>query len=563
MDLDKLESKLVELLNLHEDEKNLALKLFKGKIQESLKLGEALKIEQLGVFQLKEKLGEREKMTLLFSPNENIGDNDALFINLEVNENTKNDNEFSEDVFQLGINKRFIPVKGSNEDTENNLISDLEKRIDGLLNTSTKLENFDLWDDYLKDKESTSIIEGKNNIDEAGNENFFEDNIVLDDDPLYGEDFEEVSEDELFDDLVHQKDVSEDDILEEPIVDEGSDYLVENDTQEEIAEIDEDKLIENLDTEFEENNIEPVDIESEYVEEVVKEDEAGGDDSEELTIAESTENSEGDIKEEVESSISEADKINVVETNENKIKDVIGDLDNETGQLYKKRRNQKAKKSPLIYALITGFIIIGAIGIYYLFFQNPTWLYDKYEVEAKLQEQHAKEFDKIKEGENVADLSNDELKQNEKTIIDNDNGEKKVNEKNVEKKADSKNKKKTLAQNSQKKLNESSKPIPKEKTKKVVPLKNNSHKVKVIPATKNESEAAKNIYFDGKNYSVQISSWKKSEIANREAEKLIKKGYPAYVVKKYIAKLNGTWHRVRVGPYGTIGKAKSIMNKLK
>ncbi len=264
MDIRKLESKLVEVLNISEDKKKLSLRILKNKIASSLKVGEAVKIENLGVFQLKEKLGADDELTLLFSPDEELGNKDALFINLDIESSEKSSTEFSEDVFQLGINKHFIPVTDSSKSmADNESGDDLENRINELVESSAKLEDFDLWEDYLKEKDSTSIL-----IDEETKEdknNFFEDNIILDDDPLYNDDFEEVSEEELFDELIGEEgeeNIIEEDILEvtedksniDVIVDQETDENIELAEEDIIEDINENK-IENITDEVEENDL--------------------------------------------------------------------------------------------------------------------------------------------------------------------------------------------------------------------------------------------------------------------------------------------------------------------
>ncbi len=76
-----------------------------------------------------------------------------------------------------------------------------------------------------------------------------------------------------------------------------------------------------------------------------------------------------------------------------------------------------------------------------------------------------------------------------------------------------------------------------------------------------ENEVAKNIYFDGFVYNVQISSWKQEKIAQNEVNKLVKSGYPAYKVKVYIPKFDGYWHRVRIGPFTSLTRSRRNIKK--
>ncbi len=77
MNKEILEEKIAKLLKVSDQEKNLAFKIFKEKLSETLQVGEAIRIKDLGVFQLKEQLdhqsvgksGDKPKsLTLVFSP---------------------------------------------------------------------------------------------------------------------------------------------------------------------------------------------------------------------------------------------------------------------------------------------------------------------------------------------------------------------------------------------------------------------------------------------------------------------------------------------------------------
>jgi len=554
MDIEILESKIAELLNISEDEKTFALAYLKNKLVNYLNVNEAIKIKNLGVFQLKEKLSDINEVTLLFSPDEDVTTNEALFINLEIDSTKKNNSEFSEEVFQLGINKRFIPVGGASENNEESKQElHFEKQIDELIETSEKLENFDLWDDYLKAKDSTSILNDENE-EEKKIDSFFDDNITLDDDPLYHREFVELNEDEILDDLIDENNLLDDDIL---IDKKENDGIVNSKNElndvKEIAGIIDDKI----EQEVENNIIENDSIESKILDEV----EIEG--NEANTKIEETNNI-------LHVSLPEGKEVNsknelsdVSQTNSNKTTtaNTLGDLSSDKNDLKEisvRNKIGKRRRSPIIYSLIAGFIIVGAIGIYYIFFQNPTWLYDKYEIETILSEQHAKEF---VEDNNKIELESNELiteENTDKNPLDNEINAKADNSEKVESQSISKTEqeiKKAETTNIRETNDQPNQSIGKT-TKK-------SESAKLLSAPSSESEASKNIFFDGKNYSIQISSWKQNTIAKKEAQKLIARGFPAHVVKKYIAKLNSTWHRVRVGPYATIGEAKSVQRKIK
>jgi hypothetical protein len=69
---------------------------------------------------------------------------------------------------------------------------------------------------------------------------------------------------------------------------------------------------------------------------------------------------------------------------------------------------------------------------------------------------------------------------------------------------------------------------------------------------------SENIYYNGKKYSVQVSSWRGKSIALAEAGKLLKSGYNAYVLKAYVDKFKATYYRVRIGGFNTAEEARKF-----
>ncbi len=69
------------------------------------------------------------------------------------------------------------------------------------------------------------------------------------------------------------------------------------------------------------------------------------------------------------------------------------------------------------------------------------------------------------------------------------------------------------------------------------------------------------IFTDGHLFTAQISAWKTSVKAEKQAEKLKQKGYTAFVAQANID--NQTWYRVRVGYYKTFDEARSVAHKLR
>ncbi len=165
MNKEILENKIAELLSISEEKKGLAFSVFKEKVAEFLNVGEALRIDNLGVFQLKEQLSQSgidkslysndKNITLVFSVEFDQSSEGPLFINLEIDNKAKDETEFDENIFQLGIGKPLVTnaVEGEAKDSiETSYEADLKTKIESLLNNSEKLKDFDLWEDNLKNK---------------------------------------------------------------------------------------------------------------------------------------------------------------------------------------------------------------------------------------------------------------------------------------------------------------------------------------------------------------------------------------------------------------------------
>ncbi len=57
-------------------------------------------------------------------------------------------------------------------------------------------------------------------------------------------------------------------------------------------------------------------------------------------------------------------------------------------------------------------------------------------------------------------------------------------------------------------------------------------------------------------FTVQISSWRSSEKAEREAERFQRAGYSAFVQRANLPAKGGAWYRVRVGQFNTRAEAE-------
>jgi len=73
----------------------------------------------------------------------------------------------------------------------------------------------------------------------------------------------------------------------------------------------------------------------------------------------------------------------------------------------------------------------------------------------------------------------------------------------------------------------------------------------------------KSIYFDGKYFSYQTSSWPSKLRAEQEVKRLRALGINAFIVEAYLPQKGGTWYRVRVGSFNSEKEAQDYINKNK
>ncbi len=609
---EKLESKLAELLNVSSHEESITFLLFKKRVSESLKIGEALKVKDLGVFQLKEQLKKFEKSkaksstvgktVLIFSSDSDGSEKESLFLTLEIEPSKKDSTEFDESVFSIGIGKPTVPISEKNvEGSDANSELSIDEKISNLISSSEKLEKYDLWDDYLDGKQSFASL-----LDEAEEEEIsdLEDYLNHDDTTPNPNDFVELDEEELlaeFDDseIMIDEELEVNEFTEE-VKPEEEVVIEPEETSEEIIDKPETVIEEVVESE----NISEVKID-EILEEVpIETDELISDVENVVEDAQDEVVGENKITLHEEAIEPIAEKVSEVEIEDKNPESKIEKPEEDQALLFSSdpefynnkeddemahpgMNNFKKGYSPTIIALISAFFIVGSIGIYYLFFDNPTWLYDQNEVEVSLSEKHAKEFEDAKKrvmAVNTTSKSDDNepTQTNDKPKVKNENGSKiktiqddlaedtkKKNNYNL-KKADIKrsNTKKT----SKKKTNTKKTNVERTVKTPIVTIdKPTRTKIKVkeprtskIETRKSPSkEVNNNIFFDGKNYSVQISSWKQQRVAEQEVTRLKKKGYSAYVIKAYIPKFKANWHRVRIGNLATLKEAQSIQKNVK
>lgn len=540
---------MAENLGVSRTQKDLAFKIFINKVTSILGYDEALKIPDIGIFQLKKGSDENgniketafnKSSRIIFSPTYSTDkeENVSLFLTINVDEQNRASEILDEKIFSLGVGKPLIPIANSGPESSGGTADiyfqkSIQARIADLLSRAEKLENFDLWDDYLSRQRLASSedtqpdtednVEGLE-FNEPENETAdSEENLPVFENNGIHESFEEKAE-VLDQNLADEKIVE--DVLENTnnsdIEDTGTDRMEmfpdENEITEEPdvpSESDNFEIPpEEMESamEFSENNIinDSNDLSENVINEKNSPSETLGNDS---SIIENNENL--DIGSEMEESLK-----NLEET-EGEEKGIIEgeNLENNTASPKLKEPeeddidNNFSKQT--FWMLIIAFVLLGVIGIYYFFISGNNSQPAKIAVKREV-------------------VNKPEIK--------------KVN-----------TQEKASLPVAEKIENQPAKPIVKENVS-----NNNNNKVTASankPVAGQETEIEDFIYFNGLNYSVQVSSWKKPENAKAEIEKLKKKGINASVVKANLGS-RGIWYRVRIQNIKSLKEAQSIKNNL-
>ncbi|KAF0150886.1 MAG: hypothetical protein FD143_2470 [Ignavibacteria bacterium] len=76
-----------------------------------------------------------------------------------------------------------------------------------------------------------------------------------------------------------------------------------------------------------------------------------------------------------------------------------------------------------------------------------------------------------------------------------------------------------------------------------------------------ETRLSNMVFFDGKSYNFQISSWKNKLLAQNEVDRLRSLGFNAFLVEAFLPDKGGTWYRIRIGSFKSEQEAVAFKKK--
>lgn len=177
MDKNSLRKLISGKLGVSSSKKEFAFEVFLQKIGNALEVNETMKIPGIGFFQIKQEpllKDERKisrggkkltKRTMFFSPfgEQESPDSSSLFLSFDVDIPQKDFTEFDENIFSIGIQKPIAPIFDEDENLSS-LQKSMEARIDEIISTSEKVNDFDFFENYIN-----QISEEKPADDEEAN----------------------------------------------------------------------------------------------------------------------------------------------------------------------------------------------------------------------------------------------------------------------------------------------------------------------------------------------------------------------------------------------------------
>lgn len=531
MTKETLIKEVAKILGVSLSERELAFEIFTTKLAGTLSFDEAIKIRDMGVFQLRgdhtkrpdggysNNFGEEVEEILVFTPmTDNTFEKEEIdFIIIDFKRQFKRSLDF-EEVFSPGFGKPIIPLTTDTDLTNNVdasyllLKKSIEERVNEILAESERLENFNLLDDHFKAK---SGIKDKSKL------------TIMD---------ELTSDMEKFaDGLSNNFDDEEKPEVETTMPDEQTE--------------DETLIDDSLDDNIPSENKNEIDAEDDWLrrakliteeEDFVRTPEKEGSIEEEFGIKKIDDNIEeelinwnwGDgLIDEYEPETGDVDENEIEQQDEDEFTTLANGIAEPTTQeIFEKVMDKDIPavrdKRPSIpqQGFVKNFVIIFSSLLFIIVI--ILWLFDNDDSHIALSADPNESTQVIskEDPEGVITQSPSDVIDDISTELDSDPIQERTNQ---------------MLGNNQ------------------TPDKN------LYRSFTSEQNVGGLVFYGGSYYYVQTSSWRESAKAEREVRRLRSLGFDAFVVKAYIPKYNSNWYRVRIGNFASKREAETFLRNNK
>jgi cell division septation protein DedD/nucleoid DNA-binding protein len=533
MNKEFLLEKIKSLVNCSNNEKEVAFQFLVKSILSKINEVQAIKIKGLGIFQLKNepllreerkkvKTTESSSKTLIYAPfyDDTEKEFSNLFLNIDLDNSDFKDYHEVDNAFSLGFGKPTIPIFGQDSNKflkkikDYKIKSSFEETITRLIQESEVLDDFNIFSDHI---EKAFLADESKELKEESIQNLLSDAVLADEVDISNQKTESEKEPEILDEELSGQKVTEE-------------------AEKQINPISEDLEItdESIEKLFSDEELEKVFVEETEIHEKTESENSLTDINSEETIEDNIQEKENIIESEIApDEIPEEDskrktmfdKLDAMLTKpdaENIVDEIISDELPDSGkeeisEKIKTEVQQTSKKGKytfyksVIFWFLAVFIIVLAVSLYLI---TPDYFSSK------------------------SDIAKKNFVQKEKGKVQTPT----LNVDSSEAKNDS--------------TAEISLPAKEEKSFEDKSLYRTPAK---------DMKISNQIFYDGKNYTVQVSSWLDKSIAENEVKKLRARGFDAFIYQVYVASKGSTWSRVRIGNFKSSSEAESflIKNQLK
>ncbi len=276
---------VAETIGAQSENKEIVFRILTKKIANQLQPGEAVRIKNVGTFNKPKEESTLEEGAissankLIFVPTGGESDQAAnsLFTTIPIS-SLKDKEDFSaENIFEVGVSKPLASIRSDGEGQTDSLsLKEIDKRVDELLDSSEKIEDFSIWsksideaadsDDNIFNEPESTVSDSSSDTDILGVSSLAAGSLSDEDDSLDLPDFESMEKDFISEIKSSGSDEKIDIVSEDDIIVPG-----EKKDEEIVEEVEENSDNIFTDTEPEQGSIESDELEEESLDDIFNE----------------------------------------------------------------------------------------------------------------------------------------------------------------------------------------------------------------------------------------------------------------------------------------------------
>ncbi len=539
-----------------------------------------------------ENIGVSAKRNLIFLPEatDSTTTSKAMYLTFNLDSSNQDYLEFDENIFSISVGKPLVSASGiqsgaSTGDSSEKMLATLEEKVQRLVANTEKISDYDIWNEFASKEDvakniDDSIVDDSTDNDlkqmvsenvitqeitdeepveepiEEPEQSVFEENEADSDIELETENIESNSTETVEPDLPEEEASKSDSVVQDESIPDESEKEIEleensssEDTNDDSGENEEinwdwgDELKEELEADNPETDSTTEEKISDTTKETTSKDVEENKKTAASELFESVDHSSEDPDKEEDNNDEQVEE-ELVENEEDEsntdTQTVIyspGEFEEESAKRSKLDDiKKKFKFGKTLWMLIGVFVLIGILGIYFMFVT----------------------------GDGTPEVSQqnipDTLIHKKLQPIENNSDIKNSSNNNTELNSQSDKKKSTIEKSTASKSGDVSKNEVKQLENKNIVNEKSGSLYRSFP---DEKQVRNLIFLQNGVYSVQVSSRRNKTKAEQYVKKLRNVGFDAFIVKTYLSQLKSTWYRVRIGYFKTVKEAMNFRIKNK